>query len=261
MRSALATDLVVEDLLSRCISSAAVDHDDDDEIFDLIPLLARLDLTSLARQGYQSNVLIKELAYRLRERGRVTGAVGHANPTPPSPNSFRRQGKTWSLTFKGKSASLPHLKGLSYIAELLRTPRKLIEAETLCTATEQTKPMEFAGIQQADSKAIKAVSRALVEKQAALNALPENESSKREELHKEISFYREYLGRSTGLYGRARKAASTAERARLAVTNAIHRAINAISEAHPELGQHLKKSIRTGTELIYLPSQDPGWQF
>jgi hypothetical protein len=71
------------------------------------------------------------------------------------------------------------------------------------------------------------------------------------------------LARAFGLGGRDRRAASASERARAGVTRAVRQAIARIGEHHPQLGEHLSRTIRTGTYCAYLP--DPlapaGWRF
>ena len=61
------------------------------------------------------------------------------------------------------------------------------------------------------------------------------------------------LARAVGLGGRDRRAGSNAERARASVTLAIRRAMGRIRAAHPALGAHLERTIRTGTFCVYLP--------
>jgi len=69
------------------------------------------------------------------------------------------------------------------------------------------------------------------------------------------------LARAFGLGGRARRAGSASERARAGVTRALRQAIAGLGEHHPELGEHLDRTVRTGTYCAYLP--DPrapaGW--
>jgi hypothetical protein len=69
------------------------------------------------------------------------------------------------------------------------------------------------------------------------------------------------LSRAVGLGGRDRRAASASERARAGVTRAVRQAIARIGEHHPQLGEHLSRTIRTGTYCAYFP--DPrapaGW--
>lgn len=64
------------------------------------------------------------------------------------------------------------------------------------------------------------------------------------------------LRRATRPGGTLRALGSTAaERARKAVTARIRDAIRRIADAHPELGAHLDRTIRTGTTCRYEPDQ------
>ena len=57
-----------------------------------------------------------------------------------------------------------------------------------------------------------------------------------------------------------RVAGSPAERARTAVTARIRDAVRRIEQVHPELGRHLRKSVRTGTFCAYDPEEPHAWQ-
>jgi hypothetical protein len=61
------------------------------------------------------------------------------------------------------------------------------------------------------------------------------------------------LARAFGLSSRHRRAASASERARAGVTRAIRQAIGRIGEHHPSLGEHLSRTVRTGTYCAYAP--------
>ena len=61
------------------------------------------------------------------------------------------------------------------------------------------------------------------------------------------------LSRAVGLSGRARRAGSASERARVSVTRAIRHALSRIRQHDPPLGDHLDRAIRTGTYCVYLP--------
>ena len=67
------------------------------------------------------------------------------------------------------------------------------------------------------------------------------------------------LTEAYGLGGRVRRSGSAAERARTAVTARIRDAIRRIGDAHPELGRHLARSVRTGTFCVYEPDQPVRW--
>jgi hypothetical protein len=78
----------------------------------------------------------------------------------------------------------------------------------------------------------------------------------------ERDFLLRELSCAVGLSGRDRQAASASERARAGVTRAIRQTISRIAEHHPHLGEHLSRTIRTGTYCAYMP--DPrvpaGWE-
>ncbi len=81
-----------------------------------------------------------------------------------------------------------------------------------------------------------------------------NDPGQIEKLQDEIEFLTQELAQAVGFGGRARKAASVAERARVNVTKRIKIALRKISEQHPTLGEHLTQTIRTGTFCVYTPS-------
>jgi hypothetical protein len=65
------------------------------------------------------------------------------------------------------------------------------------------------------------------------------------------------------LGGRARRASSAAERARLNVTRALRAATGKVSEALPEAGAVLDRRLRTGLYCAYEPDVDDEvrWSF
>jgi hypothetical protein len=69
----------------------------------------------------------------------------------------------------------------------------------------------------------------------------------------ERDFLARELARAVGMGGRDRRASSDSERARASVTRAIRQAMRRIHEHHPALGDHLARTIRTGTTCSYLP--------
>jgi predicted ATPase len=71
------------------------------------------------------------------------------------------------------------------------------------------------------------------------------------------SMEREYLvrelARAVGLGGRDRSAGAASERARAGVTRAIRLAITRIATLDEALGEHLQRTVRTGTYCSYAP--------
>lgn len=70
------------------------------------------------------------------------------------------------------------------------------------------------------------------------------------------------LGAAVGHRGRARKNLAHAERARSLVTKHIRAGLELISRHDDALGNHLDRSIRTGTFCAYLPesAEKIAWQ-
>ncbi len=65
------------------------------------------------------------------------------------------------------------------------------------------------------------------------------------------------LARAVGLSGRDRRAAAVTERARVNIARAIKATIQKIARSNSAMGQHLAKSIRTGTFCSYIPDVSP----
>ncbi len=62
------------------------------------------------------------------------------------------------------------------------------------------------------------------------------------------------LTSAAGLSGRTRSFPGDAERARVAVSKAIRRALTRIAAADPVIGAHLEQAVRTGTRCSYWPA-------
>jgi hypothetical protein len=70
----------------------------------------------------------------------------------------------------------------------------------------------------------------------------------------ELDFVSSELSAAVGLGGRDRRAAASAERARVNVTRSLRGTVDRIAEYDEALGHHLSTCIRTGTFCVY----DPG---
>jgi tetratricopeptide (TPR) repeat protein len=194
-----------------------------------------------------------------------------------SVNVFRREGDYWSVSFEGHTVRVRDLKGLRYLARLLADPGReyhvldLVAAETGSGA--QPDSSRAAGLPRStlghageglDAQAKDAYRRRLAEIDDDLEqarAIGDAERAAQADVERE--FLVRELARAFGLGGRDRPAASASERARAAVTRAVRQAMTRIAEHHPQLGQHLSRTIRTGTYCAYVP--DPrapaDWRF
>jgi flavin-binding protein dodecin len=183
-------------------------------------------------------------------------------PAVEGASIFRKENDlVWALSFAGQTVHLQDRTGMSYIAELLRRPRAPIEALRLTGALAVETQLVDRGIPASDEESIGQAKAMLQERESDIARLPANDWVRRNALQEEIDNLKKYLAQVQDQHGRPRLVGGSAERSRTAVTNAVNRAREYISEHHLALGQHLKGAIQTGTLLIYRPSEVPDWQF
>ena len=184
-----------------------------------------------------------------------------------SPNVLRREGDYWSLSFEDHTVALRDLKGLHYLARLLAHPGKEFHVLDL-VAGEVTRAVSPPGTSDPeltssgwgdsgvllDAQAKDAYRRRLAEIDEDIeDAQLLNDSGRVIQAEAEREFLIRELSRAVGMGGRARRAGSAPERARVSVTRAVRSAISRIRQHHPPLGEHLDRAIRTGIYCVYLP--------
>src|SRR5215210_4273359 len=202
---------------------------------------------------------------------------GADDPHDSDLNTFRREGDHWSVVFEGRTVRMRDLKGIRYLARLLAYPGRelhvldLVAAESGRVAgTEGSRAtgLSRTGLDDAgemlDARAKDAYRRRLAEIEDDIEQARALDDTEREaQADAERDFLVRELSRAVGLHGRDRRAASTSERARVSVTRAIRHGMARVGEHHPELGEHLDRTIRTGKYCAYVP--DPGspaaWRF
>ena len=193
-----------------------------------------------------------------------------------SVNVFRREGDYWSVIFDGHTVHVRDTKGMRHLARLLADPGReyhvldLVAAETNRGAQVNSSPAadlprsalgDAGGI--LDARAKDAYRRRLAEIDDDIEqARATGDAERAAQADIERDFLVRELARAFGLSGRERRAASASERARAGGTRAVRQAITRIGEHHPRLGEHLSRTIRTGTYCAYSP--DPrapaGWR-
>ena len=172
--------------------------------------------------------------------------------------------------------SNPH-RGLHYLAVLLRDPGRefhvrelLIRAVGASTPTAAIAaigrvPTELGvGVPVLDAQARAEYKRRVNDlRQDLIQAERFNDLQRKTEVQNELQVIADHLARGVGLVGRGRRASSTAERVRSAVTKCIKKAIQKIGEAIPSLGWHLAARIKTGYFCSYNPHPDRpiAWKF
>ncbi|WP_214105368.1 ATP-binding protein [Acrocarpospora catenulata] len=184
-------------------------------------------------------------------------------PNPDIP-LLHRVGDMWQATYRGHTAYLRDTKGLRDLATLLAHPDTDLPALDLAATDHSTAAPASAGRTTVtrpdpvlDRTALAAYRRRLAELDDEITtaktlgdlARHQRATDEREQVLSE-------LRRATRPDGASRPLGPTpAERARKAVTARIRDAIRRISDAHPELGTHLNRSIRTGTTCRYEAGQ------
>ena len=192
-------------------------------------------------------------------------------------NVFRREGDYWSVLFAGHTVRVRDLKGMRYLARLLADPGRehhvldLVAAETgpgVPVDSVQAVDLSRSAVGDAgeilDARAKEAYRRRLAEIDDDIEqARATGDAERAAQADAERDFLVRELARAFGLSGRGRRAASASERARVGVTRAVRQAMARIGEHHPQLGEHLSRTVRTGTYCAYSP--DPhapaGWRF
>ena len=238
--------------------------------------LARMDLArALRAEGKEERAMLEFRAARATfERigardqesraAQVCGDVVNAHRADAA--VFRREGDYWSVGFDGRTARLRDSKGLQYLARLLANPGREFHALDLVAAGKASLDMsrDPAGSRLVpdagdaghllDGRAKEAYRRRLVEieddfqEAQAVGDVPRSAQADAER-----EFLVRELARAVGLGGRDRRAGSASERARSAVTRAVRHGVARIREHNPALGEHLDRTLRTGTFCAYRP--------
>jgi len=194
---------------------------------------------------------------------------------PGPDHAFRRDGEVWTLAYRGREIRMRDSKGLRDLHALLARPRTGVAALDLASVVTGGASAGYGAGTRAGpdvlhppsdtGEVIDAQARAayrqrlreLEEAAAEADAAADIERSAR--IAAERDALVGALTEAYGLGGRVRRPGSAAERARTAVTARIRDAIRRIGDAHPELGRHLARSVRTGTFCVYEPDQPARW--
>ena len=189
---------------------------------------------------------------------------GDANTHRSVNSTFRREGDYWSVSFRGRAASVRDSKGLRYVSRLLGEPGREFHVLDL-VALERGPDQDGLDVVIApstdgdagellDARARAAYRRRLAEIDEDLTeAQAFGDAARMAQAEAERDILMRELSRAVGLGNRSRRAGSAAERARSAVTRAVRHALVRIRTHHADLGDHLDHSIRTGTYCLYSP--------
>lgn len=178
-------------------------------------------------------------------------------PDEAAVNAFIRQGDVWKVSYAGRTTFARHTKGMSDIATLLSRPGQELSAMDLIGAgalAASTGPV-------LDERARAEYQVRIRELQAEVDdADRANDPYRAERAALEMDALVDELSSAYGLGGRSRATGESAERARTAVTWRIRAAIDRLHSSHPELADHLRRSVQTGRFCRYDPSPQVSWK-
>jgi tetratricopeptide (TPR) repeat protein len=200
---------------------------------------------------------------------RATAKPSDQSPTAITTGLFIREGDYWTIGYAGREMRLRDVKGLRYIAQLLKVPGQEVHVLDLAAMVEgAVRPSRRRGEAQDDlvaeglgdaggvlDAAAKSAYKARLEvlREELEEAQEFNDPERASRAQVEIDALVDQLAAGVGLGGRDRKAASQAERARVNITKSVKDALKKIHENHDLLGEHLRTTIRTGAYCAYLP--------
>jgi len=196
----------------------------------------------------------------------VTKAAEGTAPWPV----FRREGEYWSIAFAGEAFRLKDIKGLRYVAQLLRHPGREFHVLDLAAAGQVagaggTRPhparddelhqARLSGAAPILDQQAKAAYRARLRdlEEELAEATSWADPVRAAKARQEKQFLADELSAAVGLGGPDRAAGSPAERARVSITKAVKIALARIRAHSPALAGHLDATIHTGTFCCYTP--------
>ena len=179
------------------------------------------------------------------------------------PQILRRQGEVWTVASAGKEVHLRDVRGLHYLATLLRAPGREIHVCELVRSATGTTP-ETRPTPDPSLRIVRGLgepcARIDAKARAAYIARLRELAAEREDAERCYDRARlagverecEALVAELETASR-RRATPDAERARVAVTKAIGTALEHIGAQHGELGAHLDATVRRGYYCAYRP--------
>lgn len=177
---------------------------------------------------------------------------------------FRRDGAVWQLSWAGRLVALPDAKGLADLHTLLGNPGADIASTTLLHPGQN--PAVIAATRAGADPVLDDTARE--QYRARLQRLDDlldeagtaGDVVRRDELLTEREALITELRTATGLGGRSRRLGDPAERARKTVGARIRDTLRKLDAAHPELADHLRTSVRTGSSCRYEPEEPVRWR-
>jgi hypothetical protein len=170
-----------------------------------------------------------------------------------------REGWDWRIESGGRGAVVEHSIGMLHLAVLIANPRQEIPAidlvAGLAALNDTTKRATATAQPLLDREAMRAYRARLTRLNDEIRDLEAaNEGERAASTRAERDWLESELVSATRIGGRSRSFADDTERARISVGKAIRRALARITDADPVIGDHLRRTVRTGVRCTYWPA-------
>ncbi|HTL31870.1 MAG TPA: hypothetical protein VL326_02030, partial [Kofleriaceae bacterium] len=178
-----------------------------------------------------------------------------ARATPKEGFELRPEGDFWTISEGGAMFRLKDSRGLRILALLVASPDREFHSLDLSSPAGESAQAEDAG-EALDPKAIAAYKKRVVELRQELEQAEDwADQVRATRLREELEAVASELAAGLGLGGKARRASSNVERARVNVRKRLLDAITRIGEHSPALAKHLEQTVKTGTFCSYRPAR------
>ncbi len=176
--------------------------------------------------------------------------AGGKPETVASHPELRQDGEVWTIAFRKKEARVRDSKGMGDLAPPMARPGEAVHVLELVGS-----PIVSGAIDSTlDERALRSYKQRLAALDAELDSAERDaDAGRTEKLASERQALLDRLGADVGLRGRARKLGDPVERARKTVASRVKDALERISAVHPDLGEHLERSVALGVRCTYRP--------
>jgi hypothetical protein len=165
------------------------------------------------------------------------------------------EGEVWVCECEGTTFRLRDSRGMRMLARLVAERGREIHVLDLMGADRADQPVDSGDSGEAlDERARREYRRRLeCLREQVEEAESRHDLAAAEMAREELEHLTQELSRAFGLGGRARRAGSNVERARVNVQRRLKHALERIARECPAAGKHLDWAIRTGSFCSYRP--------
>lgn len=187
----------------------------------------------------------------------LRGGAPQSQPSDGPPEdacALQRGDGVWTIRHGGTSFPVKDTIGVTYLVALLRQPGREIHVHDLVAGPDTVLRVRGDAGEMLDAEARRTYRERLTELRAELEQSEQfNDAGRTEAVRDEMAALTGELTRAVGLGGRPRRAGSDVERARINVTRALRRVVDAIAAGDRALGSDLERGLRTGIFCSYTP--------